>query len=428
MGQKENLKEYYKYLVFIFLFGFAGTVWGGITYFLGIPVAYLSFLKAGSTKIGLISTIFWAGFAIPQIIAAYKSESLQIKKRFVAYSLALSSIGFLAASMYIFVTGAVNPGLSTWMFLIPYGWACFVAGFYIPANFALLFKVIPLERLGQLLGIMWAIQFGGMFLSGFAIKAINNTFKEPMNYAVLFLITFIFTIIACVMILSLSEPKGKIEKTASSFLPYVKKFFSIYINDKPFTRFIISKWLMSGHYIMLGFLLYYFLNERGLDPGNVGWSSAMSGLGLFIGGFTITRIADAYGPKPMLITFQIISILYLLIAWLIPSTSFVVFIIAFIITGIAQVSDYVGYTNMTMFLCPSEDKSTYMAAVNIGVTLPMIFFPIIIGKLMEKNILSFNGIFILVFVMMIASILFLLTAIENPKAYLEMKSKTKSTL
>ena len=81
MEKQESLKEYYKYLVFIFLFGVAGTVWGGMTYFVGIPVAYLTYLNASSTKIGLISTIFWAGFAIPQIIAAYKSESLPIKKK-----------------------------------------------------------------------------------------------------------------------------------------------------------------------------------------------------------------------------------------------------------------------------------------------------------------------------------------------------------
>jgi len=423
MNQKESLKEYYKYLVFIFLFGIAGTVWGGMTYFVGIPVAYLTYLNASSTKIGLISTIFWAGFAIPQIIAAYKSESLPIKKRFIAYSLGLSSLGFLLAGIYILVTGAANTTLSIWIFLLLYAWACIAAGFYIPANFALLFKVIPIARLGQLLGIMWAIQFGGIFLSGFAIKAVNNAFPAPINFAVLFLATFGLTAISCLVMLSLAEPEGKVEKSASSFGEYVKKFFGIYISNKLFARFIISKWLMSGHYVMLGFLLYFFLNNRGLDPGNSGWASALNGLGLFIGGFTITRIADAYGPKLMFITFQIISIIYVLIAWLFPSPGTLIFIIAFTITGLAQVSDYVGYTNMTMFLCPTEDKTTYMAAVNIGIIPPMLFIPIVIGKLMERGILSFNGIFIIVLILMLVSILYLLTMIKNPETYIQMKTQ-----
>ena len=80
MANNQSLKEYYKYCVFAFIFGFGGSVWGGMTYFLGIPVAYLSFLKASPTQIGLITAIFWAGFAFPQVWAAYKSESLTIKK------------------------------------------------------------------------------------------------------------------------------------------------------------------------------------------------------------------------------------------------------------------------------------------------------------------------------------------------------------
>ena len=423
MAEKESLKEYYKYLVFIFLFGIGGTVWGGMTYFIGIPVAYMNFYNASSTQIGLISTLFWAGFAFPQIIAAYKSESLIIKKRFIAVSLGLSSIGFLVLSIYILVTGAVNSSLSIWIFLVTFAWACIVAGFYIPANFALLFKVIPTARLGQLLGIMWAIQFGGIFLSGFAIKAINNAFAVPMNYAVLFFITFLLTIIACLVMLSLSEPEGEPARSAASFGEYIRKFPVIYITDKPFAKFIIAKWLMSGHYVILGFLLYYFLSERGFDPSNSGWSSSLNGLGLFIGGFTITKIADAYGPKAMLITFQMVAMIYLVIAWLIPSSSSAIFISAFIITGIAQVSDYVGYTNMTMFCCPTEDKTTYMAAVNIGIIPPMIFLPIIMGKLMEKGLLSFNGIFSIVLAMMILSIIYLMVVIKNPQAYIDMKAR-----
>jgi len=422
MANKESLREYYKYDVFAYLLGFGGTVWGGMTYFLAIPVALLTFLDASSTQIGLISAIFWGGFALPQIWAAYASESMPIKKRFIAWSLIVSSFGFLAYGVYILVTGTSNASLSIWLFLLAFAWACVIAGFYIPANFTLLFKIIPTARLGHLLGIMFAIQFGGIFLSGFAIKAINNSFPEPVNYAVLFIITFFITIIASFVMFSLSEPEGEKIQSAPSFGAYISRFINIYKSDKPFVKFLVGKWIMSGHYVMMAFLLVYRLNERGFDTANVGWFSALNGLGLFIGGFTITKIADVHGPKYMLITSQLIAIIYTLIAWLAPTSSIIIISVAFVITGLTQISDNVGYSNMCLFLCPTEDKSTYVAATNIGIIPFMVILPIIIGKLMDVGIISYNGTFTIAVIMMVAAIIYIFAVVDNPKAYLDMKA------
>ena len=82
MENKQSLREYWKLNLFTAFFGFGGSVWGGLTYFIGIPVAYLTFLKASSMQIGLITAIFWACFAVPQIWAAYNSEAKLIKKHF----------------------------------------------------------------------------------------------------------------------------------------------------------------------------------------------------------------------------------------------------------------------------------------------------------------------------------------------------------
>lgn len=422
MADNQSLREYYKYCVFAFIFGFGGTVWGGMTYFLGQPPAYLNFLKASPAQIGAISAIFWAGFAFPQVWAAYKSESLTIKKNFIAGSIVLSGIGFLAAGIHILITGAENAALSIWIFLLCYAWACAICGLYIPANFALLFKIIPSERLGQLLGRMFAIQFGGIFVSLLAVTAIANAFGEPTRYAVLFIITFVMTLIAALVIASLKEPEGEAVQSAPSLFAYIGKLFKIYKTDALFSKFIVGKWLMSGHYIMQAFLLTFLLQERGFNPDNSGWFASFNGLGLVIGGFTITKIADIYGPKYMLITSQIMAVIYTLIAWLIPSINPVFVIGAFIITGLAQISDNVGYSNMSLFCCPTEDKSTYVAAVNIGIILPMVLLPIIIGKLMGAGVFGFNGVFAISVIMMVAAILYILTVVENPKSFVEMKA------
>ncbi len=426
MASDHGLREYYKYLVFAFIFGFGGSVWGGLTYYLGQPVAYLNFLGASPVQIGAISAIFWAGFAIPQVWAAYKSESYAIKKNFFAWSIIVSSFGFLVSGLHILLTGTSNAAASIWIFLLCYVWACIICGMYIPANFALLFKIIPTERLGQLLGRMFAVQFGGTFVSIFAVGAIANTFPEPTRYAVLFIVTFIMTLIAGYIIATLKEPEGKSVAVAPSFSAYTGKLFAIFKNDTLFTKFVFGKWLMSGHYIMQAFLLTFLLQERGFSPDNSGWFTSFNGLGLVIGGFTITKIADIYGPKYMLITSQFLAIIYTLVAWLIPSIHPVFVVGAFIFTGLAQISDNVGYSNMTMFCCPTEDKTTYVAAVNIGIIFPMVVLPIIIGKFIGAGVFGFTGAFAISVVMMIAAILYIMLFVQNPKSFVEMKASSNS--
>lgn len=422
MAQPQSLTEYYKNDVFAFLLGFGGSVWGGLTYYLGVPVALLTFLGASSTQIGLITAIFWAGFAFPQIWAGYKSEPLVIKKKYIAMSLSLSSLGFLVYGLYLFMNGAASGSFAIWFFLIAFAWACLLGGLYIPGNFSLLYKVIPAARMGQLLGIYFAIQFGGIFLSGFAIRAIGVKFPQPMNYAVLFLMTFVFTIIAISVILMVKEPEGEKVKAEPSLGAYLSKLFNVYRTDKLFVKFLVAKWLMTGHYIMMAFLLAFLLKERGMDPANAGWFTALNGLGLFIGGFTITRIADIWGPKYMLITSQIIAAAYTLIVILIPTASPVIVFAAFIITGLAQISDNVGYTNMTLFCCPTLDKSTYVAAVNVGIIPFMVFLPPIVGKLIDNGVLTYLGAFSVALVMMLVSILYIAFVLVNPKAFTDMKA------
>lgn len=425
MAENQSLREYYKILAWVFLFGIGGSVWGGMTYYIGVPVGYLSYLKASSFQIGLITAIFWGGFAFPQIWAGYATESMQIKKKFIGWSLIISSLGFLAAGLYILMTGEGNPVLSSWMFILFYLWASMAAGLYIPAAFSLLFKVIPSTRLGQLLGIYFAMQFVGVFVSGFVIKAINNAFPLPYNYAVLFVSTFVMTVLSSLIIFSVREEPGEAVSKEASFGAYIGKLATIFREDVEFTKFVFGKWLMSGHYVMQAYLVAYLIAQRGFLGENAGWFSSLNGLGLFIGGFTITKIADKYGPKQMLITSQVVALIYTALVWFVPSMSPLVIGASFIITGLAQISDNVGYSNTTMFYCPTLDKSTYVAAVNVGIILPMIFLPMIMGKLMDMGVIGFNGTFAVAVGLMVLAIIYIGVVVKNPPAFLEMKAQNK---
>jgi predicted MFS family arabinose efflux permease len=417
-----SLREYWKYNISALLFGFGGSVWGGMTYYMGIPVAFLTFLNASKTQIGLITAIYWLGFALPQTWAAYNSESKPIKKNFIAWSFFLSGIPWLVYGIYILLTGATEPSLSIWLFLFSYICACMIINLYHPANYTLLFKIIPTVQLGLLLGVQFTCRYGGTFLSGFFTRGIQKKLAAPYGFAVIFIATFVFSVLSALAIRILKEPEGTVVKSAPSYGAYLKKCVNIVKTDRLLVKFFIGKWLMSGHNIMMAFLLAFLIQERGFDRANAGWFSALYGLGLAIGGSTITRIADAYGPKYMMATAQVFAIAYTLIAWFVPASGPWIYFAAFMVTGFAQISDNVGYTNMCLMCCPTLDKSTYVAVTNMGVIPFMALLPIILGKLMDMNVLSYQNVFTIAICMMATAILYLLFVLDNPESYRAMKA------
>lgn len=426
MQNDGSMREYSKYSLFAVLFGFGGSVNGSMTYYLGIPAAYLAYLGASASQIGSLTAIMWAGFALPQLWAAYATESWKLKKRFMAAAIFLSSLTWLLTGTGILFIGALNPAVIIWLFLILYAWAVSWIGMFMPANFSLLFKITPIARMGHLIGILFAIQFLGSFAGGFAIKAVNHTWNEPANYTVLFLLTVLISAIVALILLWIREPEGESVRPATSFGEYLKKCAGVLRSDRLFLRFLVAKWLMSGHYVIMAFLLVYLIREHGFDPRNAGWVSSFNALGLAISGFTLAKISDVFGPKYMLLTSQFIAVLYVVLILLIPSPGMTILCGIFIITGLAEMSDNVGYTNMSMFCCPTEDKSTYIAVTNVGIIPFMIFLPVIAGKLIDLQIISYRQTIGIALGMMISAILYIFFFLENPPVFVHMKAAART--
>lgn len=420
------MREYSKYSLFAVLFGFGGSVNGSMTYYLGIPAAYLAYLGASATQIGSLTAIMWAGFSLPQLWAAYATESWTIKKRFMAAAVFLSSITWLLAGTSILLFGSVKSAFIIWLFLIFYAWAVSWIGMFMPANFSLLFKITPTAHIGHLIGIIFAIQFLGSFVGGFAIKEINHSWNEPSNYAVLFLLTVMFSAIIAGILLWIREPEGESIRPAPSFGEYLKKCAGVLRTDRLFVRFLIAKWLMSGHYVIMAFLLVYLIREHGFDPRNAGWVSSFNALGLAIAGFTLAKISDMFGPKYMLMTSQIIAVSYVVLILLTPSPGMMILCGIFIITGLAEMSDNVGYTNMSLFCCPTEDKSTYIAVTNVGIIPFMVFLPVIAGKLIDMKLISYKQTLVIALGMMVSAILFIMFFLENPPGFTKLKASEKT--
>ena len=146
--------------------------------------------------------------------------------------------------------------------MILYTLACLIKAFDVPAHSAMMFKLIPTERLGKLGGIAGSVQFIGMTTAGLVITKINITFEEPINIAVMFLSTFVISVLMSILLFTIEEPENKKIDRSPHFIAFLGKCTAIIKTDRVFTKFIIGKWLMSGHHIMMAFILAYLINIR----------------------------------------------------------------------------------------------------------------------------------------------------------------------
>jgi len=421
MGNPKSLSGFYKYCVFAFLNGFGGSVWGGFTYYIGIPVVYLTFLKASSLEIGLVTAIFWGALAIPQFWAAYISEAKSIKKNWIGWVIITSSFSWLILGIYILTTGAADQRLSIWLFLILYTWACFIKAFDVPANSAMVFKLIPTEKLGRLGGISGSMQFFGIVAVGLVITRINLGFEKPFNIGIMFIATFVVSIVMSLLLFTIDEPENETSQMSPHFRAFLEKCVVILRTDRVFTKFIIGKWLMSGHHIMLAFLLAYLITERAISPVTAGLFTSLHALGSIVSGLTIARFNDIYGPRFMFLLSQTLALLYIIIAWLVPLTSTPLIIAVFILTGIAMGADWSGLGYMMLQCCPTEDKSTYVALTFIGVNVLTVPFPIVFGKMMDMGILDYSRLFFILVMLTVSALVYIVTVFENPAAFIEMR-------
>lgn len=421
MGNPKSLGGFYKYCVFAFFNGFGGSVWGGFTYYIGIPVVYLTFLKASSLEIGLITAIFWGALAIPQFWAAYISEARSIKKNWIAGVIITSSFSWLILGIYILTTGAADQRLSIWLFLVLYAWACFIKAFDVPANSAMVFKLIPTEKLGRLGGIAGSLQYFGIVAVGLIITRINLAFDKPFNIGVMFIATFAVSVVMSLLMFTIGEPENETSHMSPHFPAFLRKCAVILKTDRIFTKFIIGKWLMSGQHVMLAFLLVYLLTERAISPVTAGLFSSLHALGSIVSGLTIARFNDIYGPRFMFLLSQILALLYMTVAWLAPGTSTPLIIAVFIITGIAIGADWCGVGYMMLQCCPTEDKSTYVALTFLGVNVLTVPLPILFGRLMDMGILHYSGLFAILVAMTVLALVYIVTVLENPATFIEMK-------
>ncbi len=405
--------------IYTFFNGFGGPVWGAFAAYYGPLMVLLGYLGASAFYNGVVNALFWLGFLLPQIPAAYYSERLRYKKWYMGVIFMLAGFSMFVFGMILVITGGGNRRLMLGAFLICYAITTTISATATPLIFTLLTKIIPPPKLGSWLGIYFMMAaIGGLFGGGVVKKILETGY--PVAFEILFIGTFAFAICMAIFVWFIKEPEGELAPRKENFGTYLRHLLAIIKGDRNLVRFFVGMWMVVGHYIVITFYMRYATTGGfGIDRAQaglfvsmnligyilaslgpfapillpLGWLMKLSGNTLRIPTNVLSAdwIADRFGPKYTLITFQIVAFAGVAIALF--SRSLYPFCIVWIFAGFAQICNNIGYSTMTLQSCPIEDKSSYIGLVNTTVFPFVAVIPIVFGILIGRRILSFTGTF-----------------------------------
>ncbi len=126
---------------------------GSLIYGSTVMALYTSYLTDSKLLIGLIPALQNAGYYVPQLIWAQKTEQTPRKKPLILRVSVIERAGYLVIALVILLVPGAPRWLAYAVLALSLGTAATAGGLVAPAWHSLIAKVIPVSRRGRQLGL-----------------------------------------------------------------------------------------------------------------------------------------------------------------------------------------------------------------------------------------------------------------------------------
>jgi MFS family permease len=377
-----------------------------------LPV-FLNSLTNSKTVVGLFSTVMGSGSFLPQLFVASRIRGREHKKPVLIFAIVVRMLCWGALGILTYFYGADNPGgvLFSLFFLLTL--FSFMGGVAVIPFMDIFGGTIPSNLRGRFFGHrqLW----GGLLAvgAGFVVRHIlgSQDISFPKNYALLFLLSFIFIGISYIALGSVKEPVYKTSTQDMSFVYFLREAFGILKKNKNYRRFIILRILAGGGGLALPFYVLYAKDTLNVDLGMVGVFVSAQMLGGILSNILWAHLSDFIGNRRVIQICIFLRLLIPITALLIPGEFSYVYILVFILIGCVTSAEVIGPTNFLLDIAPDDMRPTFVSLTGT-LTAPIMFFPLIGGLLLRY--ISYKSVFFLAAVL-VAGGLVLSYFLEEPR-------------
>ena len=387
-----------------------------------IMTLFVSNLTSSKFLLGLVMTVSFAGWTLPQVFTApLFARARQLKRPLLTAVFFAERLPLLLFGPVIWLLTPVSPVGMLVVFFVLQAWNSFGTGSTQVGTQELFARLIPVDRRGRLAGITGAVGIalglGGAALNRFALG--QGGF--PNGYALLFSLAGLFALLgwACLWLLreqpAAVQPTAAVRKPEESYRAFFGRIPALLKNDPNYTRFLIAMAVlylggMSGNFLAVAAKERFSLPESLIVTFPIGMY-----IGQALGSLLCGWIADRRGYKILQIIANAANVALLLIA-IFTSVPWLYYIV-FALKGLSIAADTLGGMITFEFSSPAL-RPAYIGIYSTASGIIFLFSPLLAGILAEK--LDYTGLFWITALITAAGIVLLQVMVRDPRRKLPL--------
>lgn len=371
---------------------------------------FLSYLTENPILIGLIPAIFNLGYFLPQIISSFLTQNTPKRKGYILFIAIAERVGILMIAATAQMTGVFSNNVAVALFLLSFTVYASTFGLIMPAYSDFISKAIYKNR-----GIYYGVNLALSGFIGFAasiattrILALNGF---PLNYRLLFWISFAASFISPILIANLKEvefPVQPVKKTVRTFIHHIIELIK---GNRNLRRYVIARQLIGLAAMGFSFYAVYSLKTYNLPISILGVYSMVIIIAQSLSGMLWGYIGDRFGYKIPMVISTILILIQGLIALFVHHPIGSMIISATM--GLVYSAMYICHANIIFEIAPPEETSLFIGLSNSLIAPIIGTAPILAGAIIEG--FGYDQLFIAISVSAVFSFLVATFGFKEPR-------------
>ena len=405
---KKNLRH--NYIVNLLDGSFFGLALGFASFTTILPL-FVSTLTNSAVLIGLVPAFHNTGFQLPQLFIAKRMGKMTSYKPSVMAMTIHERMPYLGLAIIAFLIPAIGPQIGLGLTFIMLAWQGLGAGFTANPWQNLINKVIPGDYLATFFGFQSSA--ANLLSSGGAIAAgvILEKIQAPFNFSLCFLFAVVFFGASWIALNMTREIPHKIDPSGFVSLPFWKSVATILRNDPGFRWYIAVRNLSQFGTMAFAFYTVFAVRQQGMSEVMVGIMTSVLLITATIANPLLGWLADQWGRRNVLEIGAAAAALSAFLAWIAPDST--VFILVFILAGIANTVFWTIGMALTLSFGTEEKRPTYVGLANTLIAPSAILAPLLGGTLADSA--GYSATFATATIASLASILILHFFVHDPR-------------
>jgi len=323
-----------------------------------LPV-FLRKLGAEAQVIGLLPAISMLGFAALQLPASYFVAPFHRKKNAFILAHIPAALSWLPLALVTLALAGSRPRAAMVAFLILYAAFALAMGPVLPMWSDFLNRLLPAQRRGRAWGLITAAGCTAGVGAAVVIARVVGTWQFPRDYAFCFLLTFISFSLGTAVLVWVHEPVISQPRRRELPREFLTGLWRALADNRDFRSFLLARALMAFGGMAVAFYAVYAVDVVKAPERAVGVFTGFALAAQTVSSLFWGWLGDKRGYLLTALAAGVPKLLATALALLAPS--YLSFVIVFVLTGLAFSGEWLSLLNLTIELCPQEDKTTHVS-------------------------------------------------------------------